>query len=345
MRKYTIQDIDKMDGHEFEYFCAELLKNTGFENVNVTPGSGDQGIDVIAYKDGIKYGIQCKCYASDIGNKAVQEAFSGKEFYKCHIGVVLSNRYFTSSAMELAARNRILLWDRSYLIDLLKKADLLLEDKTEEDISYGVIPEESPSAEMEMNYKNNVDESVDETQSMETLSINDSIDAIRAENTEQNEKYDVFIVAYNKYVIKNSVMRDDTAKEISKITGISLTAARASLSGGHSRIMSNLSKEEAERIVESLKPMGCTVYMKENKGDDRKSVFSQITDGIAGVLGIILGIISPIMTKVSWDLDQRMGHRLGISTLMFAILSFLTTFPLIILIFMALSHNKPNDEQ
>ena len=133
MKKYSIYEIDHMDGHAFEYFCAELLRKNGYKKVEVTPGSGDQGIDVIANKDGIRFGIQCKCYTSDIGNKAVQEAYSGKEYYGCHIGVVLSNRYFTASAKELASKNRILLWDRDHLIDLLKNADLYAENSENED--------------------------------------------------------------------------------------------------------------------------------------------------------------------------------------------------------------------
>ena len=112
-------NIDTMEGHDFEFFCADLLRKNGFKNVSVTQGSGDQGIDIIAFKDDIKYGIQCKCYASDIGNKAVQEAYSGKTFYNCHIGVVLTNRYFTHSAQELAKNNGIILWDRSKLLSLM----------------------------------------------------------------------------------------------------------------------------------------------------------------------------------------------------------------------------------
>ena len=111
---------DYMEGHDFEYFCAKLLKNNGFTNVEVTQGSGDQGIDILATKDGIKYGIQCKCYSSDIGNKAVQEVFSGKTFYNCHVGVVLTNRYFTSSAKELAEKSGVLLWDRDRLNEMIK---------------------------------------------------------------------------------------------------------------------------------------------------------------------------------------------------------------------------------
>ena len=104
-----------MDGYQYEHHCAKLLKQRGFRDVTVTKSSGDQGIDVIAYNENVKYGIQCKCYSKDIGNKAVQEAFAGKTFYHCHVAVVLTNRFFTKSAQELATVNQVLLWDRNQL--------------------------------------------------------------------------------------------------------------------------------------------------------------------------------------------------------------------------------------
>ena len=113
-------NFDAMDGHEFEFFCANILKQNGFENVSVTSGSGDQGVDIIAYKDDIKYGIQCKCYHSDIGNKAVQEVFSGKAFYNCHVGIVLTNRDFTRSAVDLARNNGVILWNRKKLLQMIE---------------------------------------------------------------------------------------------------------------------------------------------------------------------------------------------------------------------------------
>lgn len=118
------KSFDMMEGHEFEYFCANLLKNNGYVDVSVTQGSGDQGIDIIAFRDGIKYGIQCKCYSSDIGNKAVQEVFAGKSFYECHVGAVLTNQYFTKSAIELAQKNGIILWDRKKLLELIANAGI-----------------------------------------------------------------------------------------------------------------------------------------------------------------------------------------------------------------------------
>jgi restriction system protein len=48
-----------MKPSEFEDYIAELFSNLGYKT-EVTGGSYDEGIDVIAEKDGIKYYIQCK---------------------------------------------------------------------------------------------------------------------------------------------------------------------------------------------------------------------------------------------------------------------------------------------
>ena len=114
-----LMKIDLMEGHAFEYWSADMLRNQGFQNVEVTRGSGDQGVDVLAEKDGIKYAIQCKCYSSNLGNTPVQEVHAGKDMYHCHVGVVLTNRYFTEGAKQLAEVTGTLLWDRDYIINYL----------------------------------------------------------------------------------------------------------------------------------------------------------------------------------------------------------------------------------
>lgn len=108
-------DIDLMEGHDFEYFCAGLLREHGFLEVEVTKGSGDYGIDILAEKDGVTYAIQCKCYGAPVGVKAVQEAYAGRDYYDRMVGAVLTNQYFTAPAVEAAKRLKILLWDRGYL--------------------------------------------------------------------------------------------------------------------------------------------------------------------------------------------------------------------------------------
>lgn len=115
--------IDKMEGHEFEQFTAGLLRKLGYERVEVTPGSGDQGVDVIAVKDGKRYAIQCKRYAQKLGNKPVQEVFAGKTIYGCSIAVVLTNNYFTEGAKEAARATGVELWDRDTLRRMMDYAN------------------------------------------------------------------------------------------------------------------------------------------------------------------------------------------------------------------------------
>ena len=117
---FELSRIDSMEGHDFEHWCAELLEENGFSNVEVTVGSGDQGVDVLAQKDGIRYAIQCKCYSKDLGNKPVQEVNTGKVLYRCQIGVVMTNRYFTKGAKDAADATGVLLWDRDKLKQMME---------------------------------------------------------------------------------------------------------------------------------------------------------------------------------------------------------------------------------
>lgn len=117
---------DYMTGEDFEVFVSQILKKIGFYNIQLTKGSGDQGVDILAEKDGIKYAIQCKRYSQPVGNKAVQEVFAGKTFYRCHVGAVVTNNYFTQSAKDLARENGIVLWDKDFLD---KHIDLKAENK------------------------------------------------------------------------------------------------------------------------------------------------------------------------------------------------------------------------
>jgi hypothetical protein len=115
---------NSLSGFDFENLTKDLLENNGFQDILVTQSSGDYGADVIAYKDGIKYAIQCKKYSAKVGVKAVQEVIAARTMYKCHVGVVLTNNYFTPNAEELAEINGILLWDKDKLEELIDNSGL-----------------------------------------------------------------------------------------------------------------------------------------------------------------------------------------------------------------------------
>ncbi len=115
------RSFDSMSGEQFEEFCADILRGNGYQNVELTPTTGDHGIDIIARKDGVKYAIQCKRYSKPVGNKAIQEAYSGKTIYNADVAVVMTNTEFTSQAIQDATKLNVLLWGRDK-IDSLQRS-------------------------------------------------------------------------------------------------------------------------------------------------------------------------------------------------------------------------------
>lgn len=114
-RRHKPELIDELEGHDFEDYCAGLLERNGFYDVQVTKGSGDYGLDILAERDGITYGIQCKRYDKPIGVGAVQQVYAGRDYYGRMVGAVMTNQYFTDAAVKMARVLNVLLWDRTYI--------------------------------------------------------------------------------------------------------------------------------------------------------------------------------------------------------------------------------------
>lgn len=112
--QYTLNDIDMMTGSEFEGFVSIMLQKMGY-STGITPHSGDQGIDIIAERNGLRIGIQAKCYSGKVANSAIQEVVAGLRYYSLSKAIVITNSEFTSSAKKLAAANDVVLWDRNML--------------------------------------------------------------------------------------------------------------------------------------------------------------------------------------------------------------------------------------
>ena len=113
-----------MNGHKFEYKCARMLRRKGFHHVEVTKKSGDQGVDIIAYKHFSKYAVQCKYYSYPVGNKAVQEVYAGGKYYDCDRCIVMTNGTFTKAAISAANKLDVKLWDNC---SMLKSTSLIFE--------------------------------------------------------------------------------------------------------------------------------------------------------------------------------------------------------------------------
>ncbi|MBE5800314.1 MAG: restriction endonuclease [Clostridiales bacterium] len=110
----------KLDGPEFEAYVALVLEDNGFKHVEITKGSGDQGVDILAERNGKSYAIQCKNYEGAVGNFAVQEAYTGAQFYGCEKAAVICPGAFTRGARELAQSTGVLLWDGKKLSHMMR---------------------------------------------------------------------------------------------------------------------------------------------------------------------------------------------------------------------------------
>lgn len=121
-----------MNGFDFEQYVAAVLERNGYTHVRVTQCSGDQGGDILARDpDGHQICFQCKYYSGGVGNKAIQEVYFAKAYYKCDLAGVITNSYFTKSAKEAASQVGVLLYDGDVLnrmVDRISTKDALKKD-------------------------------------------------------------------------------------------------------------------------------------------------------------------------------------------------------------------------
>lgn len=107
-------EIDLLSGADFEIYCEDRLKRLGW-SVHRKGGVGDQGVDLIARRNNTVVAIQCKRYATPIGNHAIQQVEAGRQFEEAHYAAVVSNTSYTRSAQQLASKLNVLLLHHSEL--------------------------------------------------------------------------------------------------------------------------------------------------------------------------------------------------------------------------------------
>lgn len=132
---YDMSEVDQMSGHEFEEFVCSIFISLGY-HAEVTQKSRDFGVDVICKHGRDKIALQTKRYSKNVNLKCVQEVTAGMRRYNCNKSMVVTNSYFTPSAIELAKHNDCELVDRDGLINLIQQSARLsarMADTPDED--------------------------------------------------------------------------------------------------------------------------------------------------------------------------------------------------------------------
>lgn len=113
-------NINGMTGFEFEEFLVQFFKTCGYI-VTKTKLGNDYGADLILERFGERTVVQAKRRKRSIGVKAVQEVTAAKNYYSAHKALVVISGTFTKNAKKLAKSNGIELWDRTRLMQEIKK--------------------------------------------------------------------------------------------------------------------------------------------------------------------------------------------------------------------------------
>ena len=127
-----MSQADKLSGQEFELWCKDVLSYNGFTNLTLTKATGDQGADIIGYRNGERYAIQCKRYSNKLGNKSVQEVYAAKTIYSCSKAAVMTNNYFTDGAVKAANSTGVELWDRVKVSRMVDAKNSYLKQQSRE---------------------------------------------------------------------------------------------------------------------------------------------------------------------------------------------------------------------
>jgi len=123
-----VKQLQQMDEYEFENLIADLWETQGWDTA-VTSKSSDQGIDVIAEKDGLvqeKMLIQAKRYSSTnkVGSPEIQQYDSLRRQKDNVDGVIIvTTSSFSPQAQKIAKKLNVKLINGNKLADLILNTD------------------------------------------------------------------------------------------------------------------------------------------------------------------------------------------------------------------------------
>lgn len=126
--KVTPKQIYEMDWREFESFVAGLLTEHGYKTI-LTPAQNDEGKDIVAEKDGIKYFIECKHWkeGSSVGREYLQKLVGAAVGHNVTNVIFIATCSFHDNAknyakeLNLSGMVHIDLWNMNKLLQIANK--------------------------------------------------------------------------------------------------------------------------------------------------------------------------------------------------------------------------------
>jgi restriction system protein len=143
VRKQLLKNIQEMPAVEFEKLIARLLTEIGFEDVTVTPYSGDKGIDVrgtLVVGESIRthMAVQVKKWKNNIQTPTVQQVRGSLSTHEQ--GLIITTSDFSKGAVEeanLPDKVPVALMNGERLVELLVENNIGISRKSHDLIEIG----------------------------------------------------------------------------------------------------------------------------------------------------------------------------------------------------------------
>lgn len=114
-------DVRLLDWFKFEKLIAVLFEQEGFSVRRSGGANADGGIDLVATKNGITFGVQCKHWKTwRVNVKEVRAFFGALHDRKIRNGFLVTLEGYTEEAANYALRNSIELMDEATLLQNLE---------------------------------------------------------------------------------------------------------------------------------------------------------------------------------------------------------------------------------
>ncbi|MGQ9874009.1 MAG: restriction endonuclease [Chloroflexus sp.] len=108
---------------EFEERVAQLLRDLGWQRVQVRGGSGDRGVDITAERDGHLYLVQCKRYTKPVSPTYVRDLVGALHIQRANQAILVTTSGFTRQCYLEAKNQPVQLWDGPTLMRYIDIAD------------------------------------------------------------------------------------------------------------------------------------------------------------------------------------------------------------------------------
>jgi len=113
------RDLTALPPREFELLISKLYANLGYQT-ELTPLSGDDGIDVKAMKDGKLTIIQAKQSKHPVGSPVIQTLYGSMAHVLADKAICVSTSGFTTEAARFAGSKNIELLDSQDLLKMIR---------------------------------------------------------------------------------------------------------------------------------------------------------------------------------------------------------------------------------